>query len=69
MQAALQKTLVAVIPMVCPHEERRHHCRTRFSVLVLDKKLDPVEITGPYSLRDAEKRANRIRKQVDRRKQ
>lgn len=68
MKAALQKTLVAVVPMVCPHEERRHYCRTRFSVLVLDKKLDPVEITGPYSLRDAEKRAKRIRKQVDRRK-
>jgi hypothetical protein len=68
MQAALRQTLVAVVPMVCPHEERRHYCRTRFGVLVLDKKLEPVEITGPYSLRDAEKRASRIRKQVDRRK-
>jgi hypothetical protein len=68
MLAALQKTLVAVVPMVCPHEERRHYCRTRFSVLVLDKKLEPMEVTGPYSLREAEKRAKRLRKTIDGRK-
>jgi hypothetical protein len=65
MQAALRRTLVAVVPMVCPHEERRHYCRTRFSVLVLDKNLEPMEITGPYSMREANKRADRIRKQID----
>lgn len=67
MQAALKKTLVAVVPIVCPHDERKHYCRTRFNVLVLDKKLEPVEITGPYSMRAAEKYARRVQRQIDRR--
>jgi len=68
MQAAIRQTLVTVVPIVCPHEERGHRCRTKFNVLVLDKKLEPVEITGPYSLRVAERLAVRLRKGNDRRK-
>lgn len=67
-KAALQRELVAVVPMICPHEvERRHRCRTRFNVMVLDKNLEPVEITGPYTQRDADKRADKIRKRMSRR--
>lgn len=66
-QAALRQTLVAVLPMPCPHEQDRgHHCRARFSVVVLDKKLNPVKITGPYSMSAAERQADRIRQQIDR---
>jgi hypothetical protein len=69
MQAAIRQTLVAVVPIVCPHDDERHHrCRTSFNVLVLDKKLEPVQVTGPYSLRAAEKLACRLRKRTDRRK-
>jgi hypothetical protein len=61
-RAAIARTLVAVVPVVCPHcEERGHACKTRFNVLVLDRKLDPVEITGPYTLRAAEQRAKVLR--------
>ena len=66
MRAALRQTVVAVVPMVCPHTSKRHHCRTRFQVLILDKNLDPKEITGPYSLSAAERRANSIRKRIER---
>ena len=69
MQAAIRQTLVAVVPVVCPHaDERGHRCRTSFNVLVLDKKLEPVQITGPYSLRAAEKLAGKLRNGTDRRK-
>jgi hypothetical protein len=67
MQAALQKVLVAVVPSVCPHEERKHRCRTRFNVMVLNRKLEPIEITGPYSEREANRRAKRIQSQIHRR--
>lgn len=66
MQAAVRQALVAVVPVVCPHEERGHNCRTRFNVLVLDKRLEPVEITGPYSLSQAERHARRVRRRIDR---
>jgi hypothetical protein len=68
MKAAIHKKLVAVVPMVCPHDGRGHYCRTRFNVLVLDKKLDPIEITGPYSMREAEKRADRLRRRINKEK-
>ncbi len=68
-RAAIRQTLVAVVPMVCPHEnERRHRCRTRFSVIVLDKRLEPVEITGPYSMSAAERYASRVRRRHEGRK-
>lgn len=67
MQAAIKQALVAVVPAVCPHEtDRGHRCRTQFNVIVLDKKLEPVEITGPYSMRAAEKQAKRIQRRIDR---
>lgn len=75
MQAALKQVVVAVVPTLCPHEERSHgRCRFNgdtvglFSVIVLDKKLEPVEIRGPYSERAAERRAKAIRKRIDWRK-
>jgi hypothetical protein len=69
MKAAIRQVVVAVVPMICPHDrDRSHRCRMKFNVLVLDKKLEPKEITGPYTLQAAERRANRIRKQIDGRK-
>lgn len=62
MRAAVKQTLVAVTPSVCPHcEERGHQCRTRFNVLVLNKHLEPIEITGPYTRAAAEQRAKVLR--------
>jgi hypothetical protein len=70
MKAAIRQVVVAVVPMICPHDgDRSHRCRTKFNVLVLDKKLEPKEITGPYTLQAAERRANKIRRQIDRRQQ
>lgn len=76
MQAAVREAVVAVVPTLCPHDGERSHgrckysCDTagRFSVIVLDKKLEPVEIRGPYSARAAERRAKAIRKRIDRRR-
>ncbi len=76
MQAALRQTVVAVVPTLCPHDGERSHGRCRydsdtagrFSVIVLDKKLEPIEIRGPYSERAAERQAKRIRSRIDRRK-
>jgi hypothetical protein len=66
MQAAVRQAVVAVVPMVCPHEtEKKHFCRTRFNVLVLDKKLEPVQITGPYTLRAAERAAKKVQRRID----
>jgi hypothetical protein len=75
MAAALAKAVVAVVPTICPHDEERRHGRCKFgsdvaghfNVIVLNKKLEPVEITGPYSLRQAERRAERLRKKHERR--
>lgn len=67
MQAAVKQIVVAVVPIVCPHgDERSHRCRTRFNVLVLDKKLEPVQITGPYSLRAAERHAKHVQRRINR---
>jgi hypothetical protein len=62
MRAAVANSVVAVVPMVCPHEGKGHACRTRFQVIVLDKNLEPKEITGPYSLKQADQKAASIRK-------
>lgn len=75
MQAAVRQVVVAVVPTLCPHDGERSHGRCRFnsdtagrfSVIVLNKKLEPVEIRGPYSERAAERRAKAIRKRIDRR--
>ena len=75
MRAAVHQTVVAVVPVLCPHEKPHGRCRfnvstaSRFNVIVLDKKLDPIEITGPYTEKAAEKRAARIRRGVKRRGQ
>jgi|KBSSwiStaDraftv2_1062776.scaffolds.fasta_scaffold07587_5 hypothetical protein len=66
-QAVIRQTLVAVVPSVCPHdEERGHRCRTKFNVMVLNKRLQPIEITGPYSQRAADRKAKRIQDRIDR---
>lgn len=73
MRAAVNQTVVAVVPAICPHERAHGRCRFSgstarwFNVIVLDKKLDPIEITGPYTAKAAEKRAARIRRGIKRR--
>lgn len=66
---------ISIVPIVCPHaDDRRHRCRycrasaTYFNVIVFDKNLDPVEVTGPYSARAAERAVKRIRRRRDREK-
>jgi hypothetical protein len=76
MQAAIKQALVAVVPTLCPHDGDRRHgdCKYakdtagRFNVIVLDKKLEPIEIRGPYREREAMRRAKAIRKRIGRRK-
>jgi hypothetical protein len=65
-RAAIARTVVAVVPTICPHDGHPHgRCRYsgvgQFNVIVLDKRLEPVEITGPYTLRAAERRAKVLR--------
>jgi len=67
--------VVSIIPMVCPHaDDRGHRCRycrasaAYFNVIVFDKDLDPVEITGPYSARAAERAVKRIRRRRNKEK-
>jgi hypothetical protein len=64
MRAAVAQVVVAVLPMVCPHDGKGHLCRTRFQVIILDKNLEPKNITGPYSLRAAERHAASVRKNL-----
>jgi hypothetical protein len=72
MRAAIRSSAVVVVPLVCPHEERKHgNCRFKepryFSVIVLDKQLEATKITGPYTERGAEREAKRVRRGIDRR--
>lgn len=72
MRAAIRSAAVVVVPLVCPHEERKHgNCRFKepryFSVIVLDKNLDPKQVTAPYTERQAEREAKRIRRRLERR--
>lgn len=72
MKAAIKSAAVVVVPMVCPHEERKHgHCRFKepryFSVIVLDKNLDPKQITAPFTAKAAEREAKRIRRSLSKR--
>jgi hypothetical protein len=71
MRAAISSAAVVVVPLVCPHEERKHgNCRFKepryFSVIVLDKKLEATKITGPYTERGAEREAKRVRRHLKR---
>lgn len=66
MKAAVARRVVAVVPVLCPHEGSPHgKCRysnpTWFNVIVLDRDLEPTEITGPYTEKQAEKRAKSLR--------
>jgi hypothetical protein len=72
MKAAIKSAAVVVVPMVCPHEEQKHgNCRFKepryFSVIVLDKNLDPKQITAPFTARAAEREAKRIRRSLSKR--
>jgi len=69
MSAAIARTVVAVVPTVCPHEDQKHgKCKfgmstaCYFNVLVLNRNLEPVEITGPYTAKAAERRAKSLRR-------
>lgn len=69
LHAKVRHHLVAVVPIVCPHaDDRGHRCKycrasaAYFNVLVLDKNLEPVEITGPYTSKAADRMAKRIRR-------
>lgn len=71
--AAIAQALVAVVPTLCPHEGSSHgRCKfsggapSHFSVIVLDRHLEPTEITGPYSERAAERKAKAIRRKIER---
>lgn len=67
MRAAVKQVLVAVVPVVCPHTETRGHCcRTKFNVIVLNRRLEPIEITGPYTMSAAERHAAKVQRQIDR---
>ena len=70
--AKIGHQLVAIVPIVCPHaDDRGHRCRycrasaAYFNVLVLDRKLEPIEITGPYTAKAAERMAKRIKRRKD----
>jgi hypothetical protein len=72
MRAAIKSAAVVVVPLVCPHDERKHgSCRFKepryFSVIVLDKHLEATKITGPYTERGAEREAKRVRRGIERR--
>jgi hypothetical protein len=65
-RAAIARTVVAVVPTLCPHDGKPHgNCRysagAHFNVIVLNKRLEPVEITGPYTSRAADRRAKVLR--------
>lgn len=69
LAAAIARAVVAIVPTVCPHDGRKHgKCKygsptaCYFNVIVLDKNLEPVEITGPYTSRAAEKKAKSLRR-------
>jgi len=74
--AALAQTLVAVVPAICPHGDDRRHgdCKflgdeaRHFNVIVLDKNLDPQQITGPFSGRSAARIAKQIRSKIGRKR-
>jgi len=67
MRAAIKKSLVVVVPAVCPHEsERRHSCRTKFNVIVFNRKLEPIQITIHRTMRGADKEAKRVQRRIDR---
>lgn len=75
MKAAVARRVVAVVPVLCPHDSRPHgKCRYGsakacwFNVIVLDRELEPTEITGPYSEKQAEKRAKSLRSRFRREK-
>jgi hypothetical protein len=68
--AAIARVVVAIVPIVCPHDLETAHSKCRFgrataayfNVLVLDRNLEPTEITGPYTAKAAEKRAKTLRR-------
>jgi hypothetical protein len=72
MKAAIRQAVVAVVPTVCPHENRHGRCRfdvmtpRHFNVLVLDKNLEPIRFVGPYTQRGADREAKRLRRQMER---
>lgn len=69
MRGAVQRRLVTIVPVMCPHDENCKYERTmHFSVIVFNAKLDPIRVDGPFPKRVAEQEAKRIQEQIDRRR-
>ena len=69
MQAAVQRRLVTIVPVICPHDENCKFDRTmHFNVIVFNANLLPIKIEGPFPKRVAEAEAREIQKKIDKRR-